>query len=254
MASAGRKQYAGGAATTTLSALLSNSALSFTIASATGWPDGSVGKFVVEVDPGTGTAEKILCDSRSGTSVTVNASGRGYDGTVAIQHANGATVKHVWDAASPTDFARHIYVTTDDDHTQYAKKATVSAPGDVLLRRASVTGASYSTVSNMALVAVDTTNLRCTFTAPATGRVIVRLTANSRNSGSSLTIWGLLEGATQRGAGIDVTSYNNDQVYSAAIEISGLVAGSSHTYDWAFTVGGGTGYVSGHPVMEVWSA
>lgn len=74
--------------------------LSITLASSTGskFPTGT---FLVTIwdaatysDPGDDAQmEIVLCDSRSGDTVTVNASGRGYGGTSAVQHATGSAFR-----------------------------------------------------------------------------------------------------------------------------------------------------------------
>lgn len=102
-----RKEYSGNAGEVQVSTgLLSSDGAgsTFTTNSAAGYPEGTY-PFVVSVDNGT-AREKILCNTRSGTTFTVQE--RGYDGTVAIDFTTGATVKHVLDAASVSDFARHF--------------------------------------------------------------------------------------------------------------------------------------------------
>lgn len=93
-----RQEFSGAAARTTLASGISGADLSFTVASGTGYPSGT-NSFVIVIDRGLPTEEKILCDSRSGATFTVNASGRGYDGTSAQAHASGAYVEHTVSAA-----------------------------------------------------------------------------------------------------------------------------------------------------------
>jgi hypothetical protein len=112
-----RKEYSDIAATTTLVGNLAIGGLSFTIAASTGWPAGTY-QFVVKIED-----ELILCSARSGTTLTVASGGRGHSGTTAIAHSNGAPVKHVWESASATDFQRHVYDVSHDDHTQYQKES-----------------------------------------------------------------------------------------------------------------------------------
>jgi len=50
---------------------------------------------VVTVDRGTSSEEKMLCSSYTSTQLTVT---RGYDGTSAVSHSNGATCEHTLDA------------------------------------------------------------------------------------------------------------------------------------------------------------
>jgi hypothetical protein len=97
-----RRQFAGGAARTVLSGTIpSSGGGTVVIDNATGWPDGSVGPFLVVVDPDSASFEKILVDSRVGTTLTFSVDGRGYDGTVATSHAVGATI---WHSAGAIDF------------------------------------------------------------------------------------------------------------------------------------------------------
>lgn len=87
-----RRYYAGGGATTTLSSAMGSSDTSFNISSAIGWPGTPGHNFLVVIDRGTSSEEKILCSSNSGTVVTVATSGRGSDGTSATTHNFGASV------------------------------------------------------------------------------------------------------------------------------------------------------------------
>lgn len=107
-----RRDHRGGAAVTTLAAGITNVDTTFTVASATGWPDGTIGPWFVVIDAGTASEEKVLCSARSGTSVTVAASGRGVDGTTATGHALGATVWHTWAALEADEANAHTNATS----------------------------------------------------------------------------------------------------------------------------------------------
>lgn len=74
--------WANNPASSTLTASITNSQSTITVASATGWP--STGNFRVQV----GT-EIMLCTSRSGTTLTVS---RGQEGSTAASAASGASV------------------------------------------------------------------------------------------------------------------------------------------------------------------
>lgn len=85
-----RRQYAGGAAATTIGGSLASSAVTtFSIASATGWPASTTIPFYVVVSPQTSSEEKMLV-TLNGTTVTVVT--RGADGTTANTHAAGAAI------------------------------------------------------------------------------------------------------------------------------------------------------------------
>ena len=93
-----RKEFKGGAPPTTLiGSLFTSNITSFTVASATGWPAGTY-PFVVVIDEGLTSEEKILVQSRNGT--VLSGLTRGYDDTAISTHANGAVVRHVIDASS----------------------------------------------------------------------------------------------------------------------------------------------------------
>ena len=108
--------YAGAAKTTTLAgAIAGASDTSFTISDATGWPDGSTGNFVVAVDIGQATEEKILCSTRVGTTVYVAS--RGYEGTTAQAHS------------SLTNSVAHTYSSTDADEANAHTSASSAVHG-----------------------------------------------------------------------------------------------------------------------------
>lgn len=119
-----RYEHTGNAPATGLAAGINSTATSFTVLSGAGYPTGAVGLFVICLDPGTASEEKVLCSARSGTTFTVQAGGRGYDGTTAASHGSGSTnVTHVLSAAEIDDDSDHIYTTTRFDHdTQYLRR------------------------------------------------------------------------------------------------------------------------------------
>lgn len=88
-----RREYAGNAVVTTLTgSIASSGGGTVTIAASTNWPTGASYKFHVIVDPLNSSAEKILVDSRSGTTLTYSSGGRGADGTSPTAHSSGATI------------------------------------------------------------------------------------------------------------------------------------------------------------------
>lgn len=87
----GRRDIRGGAVQTTITGSLTSGSTSCVIAATTGWPDGGTNPaFYVVIDPGLSTEEKILCSTRS--SSTVNFTTRGVDGTSAAAHSSGAAI------------------------------------------------------------------------------------------------------------------------------------------------------------------
>jgi len=117
--------FSGSAQATTLGgAITSTTQSSFTVASVSGWletvgshvgqPLGTSGNFVVCIDYGTSSEERILCSSITGTTINVATVGgvlqRGYDGTTAATHSVGATVVHTISTDVP--YQANLGVTT----------------------------------------------------------------------------------------------------------------------------------------------
>ena len=142
------RSYAGGATPTTLATSIAANDLTFTLNSTTNWyqtdlvnstghpsanPLGNSGPFVVALDYGTATEEKILCSSvvLSTGVVTVwvdgsNSSntGRGYDGSTAQPHTSGSS-----------GTALPVFTSTEAGVANYAVQQTVGqivSAGDIL--------------------------------------------------------------------------------------------------------------------------
>jgi hypothetical protein len=109
-----RRQYAGGAKETTLTASIGGSSSDRTIVGTnfSNYPDGSIGPFYIVVDRGTAAEEKMLCSSRTGNTITVydsgSTNGRGADGTTPIAHSAGASVEHVFTATDADEANAHV--------------------------------------------------------------------------------------------------------------------------------------------------
>ncbi len=97
--------------------------------------------------------------------------------------------------------------------------------------------------SLLAMTAIDTTNLRLTFTAPANGAVLVRMrTLLSGTAGTAMILLGVLDGATVRGrvAPWPIRPQNSTGTAMQGKEVSyvvpGLTPGQSYTWDAAYAV------------------
>ena len=101
-----RREFSGAVLQTALASSLSNSATSFTVTDGSTYPVG-VNPFVIVIDRGVATEEKILILSRAGNVFTVSQ--RGYDGTTAVAHASGSFVDHVLDADAIQDMNTTTY-------------------------------------------------------------------------------------------------------------------------------------------------
>jgi hypothetical protein len=102
---------------------------------------------------------------------------------------------------------------------------------------------SKSTASRIAMTALDTTNLRLTFTAPASGKVLVRLQCVVHGATTFPAILlGALDGSTIKGrvspiGGLKATALATAMVTQEAVfTVSGLTPGTSYTWDAAYGV------------------
>lgn len=117
-----KKSYGGAAIATTLSTGINASDTSITIAASTGWPTGGADPFVILIEN-----EKILIQSRSGTTLTVASSGRGFDGTSAASHSSSVAVKCVMDAESIQQANNYITAQTAKGDMMVATGTDVTA-------------------------------------------------------------------------------------------------------------------------------
>jgi hypothetical protein len=101
-----RREFSGAVLRTTLSANISNSASSISVVDGSTYPSGA-NPFVIVLDRGNTSEEKVLISSRASNTLTVSE--RGYDGTVANAHISGSFVDHVLDAAVIQDMNTTTY-------------------------------------------------------------------------------------------------------------------------------------------------
>lgn len=121
------------------------------------------------------------------------------------------------------------------------------------------------TIASATLADVDATNLKVTFSVPASGQVLVRLTAyaNTGTAGQDYW-WSLREDSTDiAGAGGAVTAATGNSTVTVAFVISGLTPDDSHTWKWSHArATSGTARMFAGPggkftppaMMEVWAA
>ena len=147
--------FSGKAQATTLTASISNTALSFSVASASTWtetagthigsPLGTSGAFVITLDYGLSTEEKVLCSNITGSGpFTVNVynsggqTGRGFDGTSAVGHdvTDGGAVIHTYSADVPY---------------QANRAGTAAAAAQTTANTANTNAAAAQTTANAAL-------------------------------------------------------------------------------------------------------
>lgn len=107
-----RRQFKNGVSTTdTVPGGFTSGATSFVAADGSSFPDGSVGPFIITADEGLATEEKVLIQTRSGSTFNIAAGGRGYNGGSAQNHGAGATIFHTIDQQD-LDEANQVAVQT----------------------------------------------------------------------------------------------------------------------------------------------
>ena len=98
-----RRQYAGSAVATTITAGINTTDTTCSLAANTGWPSSAGVSFYVVIDPGTSTEEKCSA-TISGTTLTIT---RAQDDTSASSHASGAVIYPVF-TANDADEANEV--------------------------------------------------------------------------------------------------------------------------------------------------
>jgi hypothetical protein len=98
-----RRQYAGSAVATTITAGINTTDTTCSLAAAVGWPGTAGVSFYVVIDPGASTEEKCSA-TISGSTLTLV---RGQDDTSASSHASGATIYPVF-TANDADEANEV--------------------------------------------------------------------------------------------------------------------------------------------------
>lgn len=103
MAAFSRRQFAGAAVATTITASINSTDTTCSLAATTGWPSSAGVSFYVVIDPGTSVEEKCLA-TISGSTLTLT---RGQDDTTAANHPSGATIYPVF-TANDADEANEV--------------------------------------------------------------------------------------------------------------------------------------------------
>ncbi len=201
---------------------------------------------VVVIDPdgieGAPEIAYVTTHAASAGSATVL---RAQEGTVAIQRSQGIPWVH---SATIKDFDG-------------------SGGGTGLIGLTSYNPVAATVVANNSLTFadVDATNLVVAFTAPPSGKVLVRLSAaaNADNGGAQVCMWNLRSGSSDlAGTSVWVTGLSQSWLgASRSIPMTGLTPGTSYSYKWgqAATATGGAGARTqyggavGPAVMEVWA-
>lgn len=102
-----RREILGNVESTELDSGINNTVTTFTVVDGSTFPTGSLNPFVVVINRGEVNEEKMLIQSRSSNTFTVES--RGFDGVPASPHLSGSVVDHVLDATSIQDMNKTTY-------------------------------------------------------------------------------------------------------------------------------------------------
>lgn len=119
----------------------------------------------------------------------------------------------VYSAGNPPPAPAHTHAGTQLALTRYCPASPIAVAS---------TSANY--------LVVDAANLTVTFTAPASGTVLVKLTATA---GLGQCYWGLgVGGSLIAGTGQFITEATTKSRFTSAHRVTGLTPGNSYTYQW----------------------
>jgi hypothetical protein len=243
------REYSGNAKSTTLVGTISATATSILLADAVGYPTGTTGPFVITVDAGAAAEEKVLCASRTGNTITVATGGRGWDGTTASDHDNGASIRHTYSATDAREANAHVNQTTGTPHGgAYLTPADGNAA--YVRRDEIVNGTVTTTESTTSTVYTDlaTVGASATATIGPSGRAIIiisgRVSNNTTGQTSHISVAGpgLVAGDTT--ALSNLADAANSLLIASHVFVAGGLTVGAGTFTLKYRVTGGTGSFS----------
>lgn len=138
-------------------------------------------------------------------------------------------------------------LTADSTQTLGVKWGAGGGSGGILAVVEYAPGSVVDKVPTTSLAAVDSTNLTISFTAPSSGKVLVRLSADGQadtSASDNIMSWGLVTHGTTTQQG---NLYSTSQTLSGAnmriritttIYVTGLTGGTAYQFDWAYLATG----------------
>lgn len=198
---------------------------------------------------------------------------RGVEGSVAAPHSDGASIFYPLsagvDVQQEVEIARRVVgpsssvdgnlVIFDGPSGRLIKDGGAPSSGGsgMLAIKQWLPGTvTVVSTSSSTFADIDSTNLKITFVAPASGNVMFGLSAFCDTDNSQIYAWRLYDGSSQQGQITGVSRAGQGTTVSAWIYVSGLTPGNTYT-DWKWQhaqyvsgtgrvvvdqAGGGTGF------------
>lgn len=231
-----RKSFAGGAVKTTLAVAINATATTLSASSGGGAAFPST-NFVIVIDRGLATEEKILVGSRTGDTFTVTQ--RGYDGAIAQSHSANANVEHALDAytidqanaigTALTTQGDLLYKTVTGDGTAFGRIA-IGTTGLPLVSNGTIPGYAQLGAAGIAAQAVDASKISTTVAgAGLSGGAGTALAVNVDNTTLEIPVdtLQLKDGGVTSAKIADLTIVNGDISATAGIVLSKLAAATA---------------------------
>lgn len=244
-----------------------NSSVAFPVGTTIGVTNGGAGTLTITAGVGVtiNASSSTMAQNESGVLVKVGTNTWYFEsdqtGSFSASDITGAT-----DISTNLTNDDVFILVNDPGGTPALRKATVTRikeqVGGLLGSQSYYPGSpgAIGTTTSSSYADVDATNAKVTFTAPASGIVIIRVSAVVYTTASSAYAFGLHDGTSD----ISNTDYTfnlaDQRTISVDWKITGLTAGSSYTVKLRHKRAGGTGTCgvyggsgNGPFVMEAWS-